>query len=787
MRCAPLLLLLLVACRAPDLDVDRDGVMEPEDCNDADANVLPGTEELCNGVDDNCDGLVDEAAADAPTWYADADNDGFGDPETALRACSGPRGYVADATDCDDSASDTHPGADEACTAQQDTNCDGVLSFEDADGDGFAACEDCDDAVADVFPGAQERCNGRDDSCDGAVDELGAVGAPTWYADGDGDGFGGADTTQAACAAPPDYVATATDCDDGDDTVFPGGDELCNGRDDDCDGAVDEAGALGAPTWYADADDDGAGDAADTVDACVLPLGYVASAGDCDPARGDVYPGAVELCDGVDQDCDGVVDDGAVDASTWFADADRDTYGDASTATTACAAPPGYVADSGDCNDAAISVHPLAVEGCNGLDDNCDGQLPAIEADSDGDGVATCEGDCNDGDPAVAPGVPERCNSIDDDCDGVVDGVNAVDKLTWYLDSDRDGHGGPNAISACKQPSGYLATSTDCDDSASTVHPGAVESCNAVDDDCSGRVDEGLLGTASACAATDCAQLLALRPGLGDGAYWIDSRHQAAPYRAWCDMTTDGGGWTLALKADGTKSTFAYANARWENTALLGETVVSIDRVEAKYESFVSLPFSELLLGMETPIQPSGPPSMRVLPIAHSADSLRSVLRGGAYTAFDVAPGRTAWKGLIAGSSLQANCDRQGFNAVATTSAIDTRIRIGILGNQENNCASPDSRLGVGGAGTACGQAGANSVGNTARCSADNGDVDLRSFAWLFARCTDAPDLVGDGRDTNCDLVDGEDLDGDGFASVASGGTDCDDTDRYVTPTNGCG
>ncbi|MBK7876945.1 MAG: HYR domain-containing protein [Planctomycetes bacterium] len=123
--------------------------------------------------------------------------------------------------------------------------------FADGDGDGFGAgpailscggsglvpnATDCDDSRSSVHPGAQETCNGLDDDCDVQVDEGVRL---TFHRDADGDGFGDPSLTTLACSAPPGFVADATDCDDVNGAVHPGAQELCNGIDDDCDLQVD--------------------------------------------------------------------------------------------------------------------------------------------------------------------------------------------------------------------------------------------------------------------------------------------------------------------------------------------------------------------------------------------------------------------------------------------------------------------------------------------------------------------------------------------------------------------
>ncbi|MFC1611567.1 putative metal-binding motif-containing protein [Myxococcota bacterium] len=147
-------------------------------------------------------------------------------------------------------------------------------------------------------------------------------------------------------------------------------DELCNGTDDDCDDAIDE-GAVDTTTWYADGDDDGYGDPDVSQVACDQPDGYLADDTDCDDTSDAVFPGAEELCNTVDDDCDDAIDEGAVDVRTWYADADDDGYGDPDVSQVACNQPGGYVADDTDCDDVTTSVHPGAIEDCNGVDDDC--------------------------------------------------------------------------------------------------------------------------------------------------------------------------------------------------------------------------------------------------------------------------------------------------------------------------------------------------------------------------------------------------------------------------------
>ncbi|MFK7928817.1 MAG: putative metal-binding motif-containing protein [Myxococcota bacterium] len=96
---------------------------------------------------------------------------------------------------------------------------------------------------------------------------------------------------------------------------------------------------------------------------------------DCDDTEPSVNPAAVEVCDGLDNDCDDQVDNNATDASTWFADADGDGFGDPNASVIACVSPVGHVADNTDCDDAKRSVFPNAREQSDGIDQDCDGTI----------------------------------------------------------------------------------------------------------------------------------------------------------------------------------------------------------------------------------------------------------------------------------------------------------------------------------------------------------------------------------------------------------------------------
>ncbi len=487
-----------------------------------------------DGVPDEDDCFPEDAErSETTTFYVDGDGDGYGDDEGSVEACEQPSGYAEVGGDCDDADAAWHPGASEDdCTDPNDYNCDGSVGYADEDGDGWPACEECDDSLAEVNPDATEVCNGLDDDCDGATDdedlELDLSTAQDWFADVDGDSYGDPGEVTQACEEPTGYVADHTDCDDTQSSVNPGATEVCNDVDDDCDGLVDDDDdSLDSSTgseWYADGDGDGYGDADTSSAACDEPSGFVSDATDCDDSDADTNPGADETCDGHDDDCDGDVDeDSAVDASTWYTDADADGYGDSGSSTVSCDQPSGSVSDDTDCDDADEDVNPGETEVCNSVDDDCDGDIDDDDrsldtstastwySDSDSDGYGdsasselACDQpsgsvsddtDCDDTDADVNPGETEICNSVDDDCDGLVDdddsSVDTSTASTWYDDDDGDGYGDGGASSvACSQPSGAVSDATDCDDSDADVNPGETEICNGVDDDCDGLVDD---------------------------------------------------------------------------------------------------------------------------------------------------------------------------------------------------------------------------------------------------------------------------------------------------------
>jgi hypothetical protein len=259
------------------VDEDQDGYYNYLDCDDSNAAMYPSNPEVCDGLDNDCNGLAEDGLAFSD-YFLDVDGDGFGALAGSISSCEAipPVGYVTSNTDCDDTAANINPSESETCD-DLDNDCSGVADdglqlytyFQDLDGDGFgfganaiSECDntapvgyvnnffDCDDNNAAINVNAIEICDEVDNNCNGNTDE----GLPlfTYYQDSDGDGFGNADATQATCFATPptNYVTNDTDCDDNDATVNPDAIDLpLDDIDNNCDGILDAVNDVVQKNW----------------------------------------------------------------------------------------------------------------------------------------------------------------------------------------------------------------------------------------------------------------------------------------------------------------------------------------------------------------------------------------------------------------------------------------------------------------------------------------------------------------------------------------------------------
>ncbi len=485
------------------------------DCNDVVAAVNPGAVEVCDSTntDENCNGAADDGDSGATgksVWYTDSDGDNFGDGTSSFSACDAQPGYSADGTDCDDDNSAINPAATEICdAANTDEDCDstaddadssatGQTSFYlDRDADGYgtsltssSACDaptgyvadntDCNDSAAGINPGEAEVCDAAntDEDCDNLADDgdTGATGKTSWYPDSDADNYSNNSATPvSACDAPTSYIARSSsgDCNDTIAAINPGATEICDASntDEDCDNTADDAdtSATGKSTWYRDADSDNFGLSSSSLSRCDRPTGYVADNTDCNDAAAAINPNASEVCDGsnTDEDCDGTADDNDSSVSssgktTYYRDADSDTYGTTGTTVSRCDLPTGYVVNSTDCNDASASINPGAAEVCD-----------SVNAD-------------------------ENCNGTADNQDSTTSNFSS-----FYTDADQDGYGTTPMVGACEVYTGLSNVSGDCDDGSATVLPGATEIArNAEDEDCDGVDDARWTGTRTLGDAT---------------------------------------------------------------------------------------------------------------------------------------------------------------------------------------------------------------------------------------------------------------------------------------------
>jgi alpha-tubulin suppressor-like RCC1 family protein len=449
-----------------------------DDCADQRRDTRPGMPEVCDGIDNDCDTMLDEGVT--VTGRPDMDFDLHGDEGAApVMRCADTQGFS-------------------------------VLS------------DDCDDGRVTAHSAQLEICDGQDNDCDDLVDEN-AV-AVAWYPDDDVDGFGDADATPViSCAVVSGHAVRTGDCDDSDQSLSPSAAERCDGRDNNCDGVANFLINFGDTE---DDDEDGFPD-------------MRCGGNDCNDGNPSVYPGAMELCDGVDNDCDGVVDADSADA-LWYLDLDGDGFGDATGGTMlSCTPIANRIARGGDCNDGDAAIRPAANDACNGIDDDCDGTTdesglrfpfyPDQDDDGVGDtsggvifacpgrepaGVSQAQGDCDDDDDTIYAGAPELCDGDDNDCDGVTD---EDAPQAWFPDGDSDGRGvAAGGMTTCNPPVGYVLFSDDCNDLDANNFPTNEESCDGLDNDCDSQADNGadaacMLSTGTgvcsmgACQVADCA------------------------------------------------------------------------------------------------------------------------------------------------------------------------------------------------------------------------------------------------------------------------------------------
>jgi len=423
----------------------------------------PSSDEICNGIDDNCDGNIDDGSVCLPTaYYCDNDTDGYysATPSGACDTFGCVPGVCTEiqGNDCDDTEPEINPDATEVCDGVNndcnDQTPDGYdeswLNEQTSCGLGVCAStgmfvcsqgQKTDTCTVGTPTGDDSNCNGLDEDCSGTADDH--------Y------------VPDTSCFLPGVCAAgnLASSCTGGQEAVCsvgtPTGDDTnCNGIDEDCDDVVDD-GYVQTPTTC------GIGACYSTGQMTCVNGAEVDS---CTPIQS-----SDEICNGIDDNCDGTVDEGL--NTTFYLDSDSDGFGYFSRFTVAsistmplqvedCTAPPGYVADHTDCNDSNSGVNPNATEVCDGVDNNCDGNVD--------EGLL------------FSMYYPD----IDSDGYGKSNRGTFVTEITTFT--------GLYDVEACSAPEGYVNDSTDCDDNNSTINPGATEILgDGIDNNCNGQVDEG--------------------------------------------------------------------------------------------------------------------------------------------------------------------------------------------------------------------------------------------------------------------------------------------------------
>jgi len=483
------------ACAGDD---DGDGTPDESDCAPLNPEIHPDAEEVCDGLDNNCNGAVDEqfpdGDLDGSKNCVDEDDDGDGSP---------------DGEDCEPLNPAVSPLTKESCNGIDDdcnSKVDDQLGKEICGlGECLHSIESCDNGVpqfCNPFAGAvAESCDALDNDCDGAVDEN--LGNATC-------GFGNCLHSVPIC-----LDGKVQDC----DPMLGAEEELCDGEDNDCDGLVDEE--LGVLSC-------GQGECQQVLQFCVdgLETG-------CDPFSGSDD----EVCDGKDNDCDGLTDENLGVLTCGL--------GECQAILAVCTEGELTV-----CKPFAGAVDEI----CDGLDNDCNGltddALPETTC-----GLGECVhsvASCVDGLPnecdALEGAEDESCDGLDNDCDGELDPPDSIGCDLYYVDGDEDGFGvAEGAACLCEASLTNTATKEgDCNDEAKLVNPEMAEDCNNnLDDNCQDGINEE-------CVYGDCQEILASNPGAATGEYAIDPDGDGPKpeVTVYCEMEMAGGGWLRIANID---------------------------------------------------------------------------------------------------------------------------------------------------------------------------------------------------------------------------------------------
>ena len=573
------------------------------DCNDGNSNVFTGATEVCDGIDNNCNSVIDEGCDQDGDGYCDSAKITIGTPSTC------PKG----GGDCKDTDKTINPGAIESCADGVDTNCDGNLNgtggagcidfYYDGDSDGYGAnvkqcmcaangafkavaAGDCDDTNSAVKPGVPENCaTSYDDNCNGSLNDAGATNCTNFYLDADKDGYGVGPAVCACVASGSNIATVAGDCNDGDGQTNPGKLELCDGKDNNCNGAAPSAvetnlatGTNNSLTNYL------AQEVVWTLPGSFAKIEVSFNAPTAQNVTLTIFktttlpvsitsPTPVETIGPVSVAQNGagvytkytftsvakpMVAAGEKWVFVWKASSTGLTILESSgnqypkgAAHIAPSSPFSWSALASGSTDVTFQAYLIVTGGTvdEGCDDDGDKYCDqAMETAVPAPTICPNGGnDCDDTKSTVNPGGGESCDDLDNNCNAATDETCDADGDQWCA-------AGKTVVGT---PAICKLGKDDCDDGNKNIFPGKAENCDDLDNNCNGSKDEGCngdndgyctsamatIGTPAVCikGGGDCKDAdAAINPGAIEACDGIDNNCAGGVDEVCADLDKDG-------------------------------------------------------------------------------------------------------------------------------------------------------------------------------------------------------------------------------------------------------